>query len=933
MYEEYEQKMERMARILKVVKRIVIVLVIVLPLFLVFFFCVGFQYRAMTCKNVVYGETPRPKAHFTAIGDMTYEYRPADSEDAQWSTDVPVLPGEYEVRAQIVSVFGVKKESTTKFQITPKKLDVDLKDISTMGDPHYATVTQGDYEIRGLEYDDRVQNVRVQIDDNGSVTMLSYHLEDIQIVHGNGTDAMDCYIIPTKTAKIQDTRDVLIVAAGSRTMTYEGDPEAFLDYDEWSIVSGKLQSGHTAEFHCQSIQNDINNPLHAVNKIVSGGIKDEAGNSVDDQYKVEFRDGDLRLLPRKVTLTSGSATKVYDGTALTNPDYTEDGVLEGDHLDTRCIGSIVDPGTVNNDFGAKTVSSDRFGDVTRCYDFTEKLGKLKVTAAGGNGGSGGNGGNGGSGGNGGGGGGIRTDDWGNRQDKIKTADESGFQIARDGSEFSAARDGDSRGSFQFGDQMNNAQRVFSFYGQSDRLYYFREYTYGEYTGSGFLKSQGEEAYSAWSDYLMGNAILNSSRGYRDIVRIEDLALDHMVYPYYMTKPAEPGAESDSFVYETYFVQGYLDYTARDDENEKTYREFVYSKYLDVPADVKEKLLELGAQEGLAEGEYDLISKIAVYIQNAAEYSFDFGTIPSDEDLVLYFLTKSKKGICQHFAAAATLMYRTYGIPARYVVGFMQEGRPGKWTSVTTNRGHAWVEVYVDGYGWMPVEVTGQPGFSGEVPGGYDYQYEDDWNYEDFLSITIVYDRYVKVYDGKKGDTPILHGHVLSGRLRKGDKIELQSVVVEDLEKYRVVGDTYFDLPEGAIRITDSAGRDVTSDYDIAVVGPRYIIQARPLSINVYGDYGENNELWHMKRMNWSISDGSLAPGHTLEVYCEDPDKESGFVYSLCTVGEYKICAMILDENGNNVTSNYELYSQIIMDRTSSSTDKKGTTQPATFPVY
>ena len=114
MYTEYEQKMERMAQILKKVKRITIVVVLLVSVFLAFFLLVGFRYRALKCNNVVYGDTPNPSSGFSAIGETTYEYRPAGVEDAEWTTDVPFMVGEYEVRAHSVSVVGIKNDSGVK---------------------------------------------------------------------------------------------------------------------------------------------------------------------------------------------------------------------------------------------------------------------------------------------------------------------------------------------------------------------------------------------------------------------------------------------------------------------------------------------------------------------------------------------------------------------------------------------------------------------------------------------------------------------------------------------------------------------------------------------------------------------------------------------------------------------------------------------------
>ena len=66
-----------------------------------------------------------------------------------------------------------------------------------------------------------------------------------------------------------------------------------------------------------------------------------------------------------------------------------------------------------------------------------------------------------------------------------------------------------------------------------------------------------------------------------------------------------------------------------------------------------------------------------------------------------------------YAAAATEALRAHGIPARYVEGYYvgslgASGNIGTLQSVTGKDSHAWVEVYFDGIGWLPVDVT--PGY-------------------------------------------------------------------------------------------------------------------------------------------------------------------------------------------------------------------------------
>ena len=64
------------------------------------------------------------------------------------------------------------------------------------------------------------------------------------------------------------------------------------------------------------------------------------------------------------------------------------------------------------------------------------------------------------------------------------------------------------------------------------------------------------------------------------------------------------------------------------------------------------------------------------------------------------------------------MYRALGIPARLVSGVLAETVADTPVEIRRLNEHAWVEVYIDGVGWLPVEVTpgtldGGEGDSGE----------------------------------------------------------------------------------------------------------------------------------------------------------------------------------------------------------------------------
>jgi len=75
--------------------------------------------------------------------------------------------------------------------------------------------------------------------------------------------------------------------------------------------------------------------------------------------------------------------------------------------------------------------------------------------------------------------------------------------------------------------------------------------------------------------------------------------------------------------------------------------------------------------------------------------------------LVQFVTKTKRGYCQHFAGAMALMLRYLGIPARVAAGFTSgryDKAGGTWT-VYDRAAHTWVEVWFQGYGWLPFDPT------------------------------------------------------------------------------------------------------------------------------------------------------------------------------------------------------------------------------------
>ena len=158
--------------------------------------------------------------------------------------------------------------------------------------------------------------------------------------------------------------------------------------------------------------------------------------------------------------------------------------------------------------------------------------------------------------------------------------------------------------------------------------------------------------------------------------------------------------------------------------ESVYRDFVHKNYLSISDSNKKTLKKLlGDSKTLSTSEAKL--KISDFVSKNLKYD-DSAVSSGESDELGYFLTNSKVGKSELYASAATQMLRYYGVPARYVEGYVitekmiADGssddkdaisKPASVT-VTEDSAHAWCEYYLDGVGWLPFDVA--PKYRGEI---------------------------------------------------------------------------------------------------------------------------------------------------------------------------------------------------------------------------
>lgn len=156
-------------------------------------------------------------------------------------------------------------------------------------------------------------------------------------------------------------------------------------------------------------------------------------------------------------------------------------------------------------------------------------------------------------------------------------------------------------------------------------------------------------------------------------------------------------------------------TAEYLNNESHYRKFVYDSYLDIPDHIQNILEnQLGKYESDKNGRLDYSTaqqKILSFLSSKVTYNANVSFSENNIDFIQYFLEQSCEGYSVHYATAAALMFRYYGIPARYTEGFLitpedtEHALSNSPINIDDSHFHAWVEFYRDGIGWIPFETT------------------------------------------------------------------------------------------------------------------------------------------------------------------------------------------------------------------------------------
>ncbi|WP_437675116.1 transglutaminase TgpA family protein [Sorangium sp. So ce131] len=131
------------------------------------------------------------------------------------------------------------------------------------------------------------------------------------------------------------------------------------------------------------------------------------------------------------------------------------------------------------------------------------------------------------------------------------------------------------------------------------------------------------------------------------------------------------------------------------------------RYLELPKDMPSRIVDLAMAwtQGL---ERPVERARAIEARLRTEYRYDLAS-PSGQDPqpLDHFLFESKRGHCEFYSSAMAILLRAVDVPTRNVTGFIggTYNRFGRFYAVRQGDAHSWVEVFLDGEGWVTFDPT------------------------------------------------------------------------------------------------------------------------------------------------------------------------------------------------------------------------------------
>lgn len=164
-----------------------------------------------------------------------------------------------------------------------------------------------------------------------------------RILGENGDDMTSQYEVIEDMGNLTVKPVEITVTTDSATKAYDGKK---MSAPGWKHTAGTLLEGHTLQMEVTTVLEDVG----TVNNEGDAHVLDADGQDVTHLYSIHYQYGTLKIQPIPLYITTGSAQKVYDGTALTCEEWelTRGELPQGYSIEVRHYPSQTQVGTLEN---------------------------------------------------------------------------------------------------------------------------------------------------------------------------------------------------------------------------------------------------------------------------------------------------------------------------------------------------------------------------------------------------------------------------------------------------------------------------------------------------------------------------------------------------------------------------------------------------------
>ena len=335
MYDNYVSKMKK-ARVVKnwVIKFRVIIISVLATIFAL---TTGFlSTKGLVVENVTlptdiqFGQQIELGDSNALFSDYHYEY--AKKGTNEWTTEIPSIPGEYEVRVVTKKSFGqVGYGKPVPFEIKPKEVDLNVLDEFV------------EYGQNPKLFEIALEAGHSLIEDELTFTYSTFSseqskvnakLDSVKIVDENGKDVTSFYSVATPQKDITFKDKVIYIGVNAVTKEYDGQPfdyqatlteDSYIDlFNDDQITSfdviildskGNIVEGSPSELGYTALDNSRNDPYTL--RVDASSVKIFNGeDETTMNYGINVVDSTMSITPRQISVSTLDASKIYDGTPL-----------------------------------------------------------------------------------------------------------------------------------------------------------------------------------------------------------------------------------------------------------------------------------------------------------------------------------------------------------------------------------------------------------------------------------------------------------------------------------------------------------------------------------------------------------------------------------------------------------------------------------------